>query len=132
MAPRLAAALLGLFGAVAMLLAAVGVYGVVSYVVAGRTREFGLRMALGARPRDVAWLVVRKGITPVWIAMLIGLGVSVAAMWLLASFLYGVSASDRMTYAAAAILLVVVALLASFIPARRATKVDPMIALRCE
>jgi predicted permease len=131
-APRLAAALLGVFGAVAMLLAAVGVYGVVSYVVAGRTREFGLRMALGARPRDVAWLVVRKGMTPVWIGMLIGLGVSLAATWLLASFLYGVSASDPMTYSAAAILLVVVALLASFIPARRATKVDPMIALRCE
>src|SRR5262245_19812763 len=132
MAPRLAAALLGVFGAVAMLLAAVGVYGVVSYVVAGRTREFGLRMALGARPRNVAWLALRGGMTPVWIGIVIGLGASLAATRLLESFLYGVSASDPMAYAAAAILLGAVALLASFIPAWRTTKVDPMIALRCE
>ena len=132
MAPRLAAALLGVFGAAAMLLAAVGIYGVVSYAVAGRTREFGLRMALGARPRNVVWLVLRKGMAPVWIGMLIGLGASLAATRLLESYLYGVSASDPMTFVAAAILLGVVALLASCIPARRATKVDPMIALRYE
>jgi predicted permease len=132
MAPRLAAALLGVFGAVAMLLAAVGIYGVVSHAVARRTREFGLRMALGARPRNVAWLALRGGMTPVWIGMLIGLVASLAAMRLLESFLYGVSASDPMTYAATAILLGIVALLASFIPARRATKVDPMAALRGE
>jgi macrolide transport system ATP-binding/permease protein len=132
MAPGLAAALLGVFGAVAMLLAAVGIYGVVSYVVAGRTREFGLRMALGARPRNVAWLALRGGMTPVWIGIVIGLGASLAATRLLESFLYGVSASDPMTYAAAAALLGAVALLASFIPARRATKVDPMVALRVE
>jgi predicted permease len=132
MAPRLAAGLLGVFGAVAMLLAAVGIYGVVSYFVAGRTREFGLRMALGARPSNVARLALRGGMTPVWIGMAIGLGASLAATRLLASFLYGVSASDPITYAAAAVLLGAVALLASFIPARRATKVDPMVALRCE
>jgi len=132
MAPRLAAALLGVFGAVAALLAAVGIYGVVSHVVAGRTREFGLRMALGARPREVAWLALRKGMTPVWIGVAIGLVASLALTRLLESFLYGVRASDPMTYAAAGSLLVGVALLASFIPAWRATKVDPMIALRFE
>jgi predicted permease len=132
MAPQLAAAVLGVFGAVAMLLAAVGIYGVVSYAVAQRTREFGLRMALGALPRNVAWLALRKGMAPVWMGMAIGLVASLAATRLLESFLYGVSASDPMTYAAAAILLGAVALLASYIPARRATKVDPMIALRSE
>jgi putative ABC transport system permease protein len=132
MAPGLAAALLGVFSAVAMLLAAVGIYGVVSYAVIGRTREFGLRMALGAKPRNVAWLALRGGMTPVWIGIVIGLGAALAATRLLESFLYGVSASDPMTYAAAVILLGAVALLASFIPAWRTTKVDPMIALRCE
>jgi putative ABC transport system permease protein len=134
MAPRLAAALLGVFGVVAALLASVGIYGVVSYAVAQRTREFGLRMALGAQPRNVAWLALRGGMTPVWIGMAIGLGAALAATRLLEleSFLYGVSASDPMTYAAMTILLGTVALLASFIPARRATKVDPMVALRSE
>lgn len=134
MAPRLAAALLGVFGAVAALLAAVGIYGIVSYAVAQRTREFGLRMALGAQPRNVAWLALRGGMTPVWIGMAIGLGSALAATRLLEleSFLYGVRASDPMTYAAMTILLGTVALLASFIPARRATKVDPIIALRSE
>jgi predicted permease len=132
LAPGLAAALLGVFGAVAMLLAAVGIYGVVSYAVAGRTREFGLRMALGAQPRNVAWLALRGGMTPVWIGALIGLAVSLATTRLLESFLYSVSAYDPITYAAAAVLLAAAALLASFIPARRATKVDPMVALRSE
>jgi ABC-type antimicrobial peptide transport system permease subunit len=115
-----------------MLLAAVGIYGVVSYAVIGRTREFGLRMALGAKPGNVAWLALRGGMTPVWIGIVIGLGAALAATRLLESFLYGVSVSDPMTYAAAVILLGAVALLASFIPAWRTTKVDPMVALRCE
>ncbi|HEX5080552.1 MAG TPA: ADOP family duplicated permease [Blastocatellia bacterium] len=132
MAPGLAAALLGAFGAVAMLLAAVGIYGVVSYAVTRRTREFGLRMALGAQARNVAWLALRGGMTPVWIGMAIGLAASLALTRLLESFLYGVSAYDPLAYAAAAVLLVTGALLASFIPARRATKVDPMVALRRE
>ncbi len=132
LAPRLAAMLLGIFGAVAMLLAAVGIYGVVSYAVAQRTREFGLRMALGARPRNVVWLVLRRGLLPVWIGMLVGLGASLAVMRLLESFLYGVSVSDPVTLAAVAILLGGVALLASYIPAQRATKVDPMVALKYE
>jgi predicted permease len=130
LAPGLAATLLGAFGAAAMLLAAVGIYGVVSYAVTGRTREFGLRMALGAQARNVAWLALRGGMTPVWIGMAIGLAASLAVTRLLESFLYGVSAYDPITYAAAAVLLVAGALLASLIPARRATKVDPMVALR--
>ena len=132
MAPRLAATLLGIFAAVAMLLAAVGIYGVVSYAVAQSTREFGIRMALGALPGKVVWLVLRRGMLPVWIGMLIGMGASPAVTRLLGSFLYGVSVTDPMTFAAVVILLGGVAILASYVPARRATKVDPMVALRYE
>jgi macrolide transport system ATP-binding/permease protein len=131
-APRLAAVLLGVFGAVAMLLAAVGIYGVVSYAVAQGTREFGLRMALGALPRNVAWLVLRRGMLPVWIGMLIGLGASLAVTRLLTSYLYSVSATDPLAFMAVVVLLGGAALLASYYPARRATKVDPMVSLRYE
>jgi predicted permease len=132
LAPRLAATLLGVFGGVAMLLATVGVYGVVAFAVSQRTREIGIRMALGASQRDVARLVLRRGMAPVWIGMLIGAGSALAVTRLLASFLYGVSVTDPATFAAVALLFGIVSLVAAYIPARRATKVDPMIALRCE
>ncbi len=131
-APRLAAALLGVFGLAALLLAAIGIYGVVSYVVSQRTREIGIRMALGAKSRDVALAVLRRGMIPVLIGIGVGLAGAVAATRLIESFLYGVSATDPLTFVAVPLLLGAIALLASFLPARRATKVDPMVALRYE
>jgi predicted permease len=124
--------LLAVFAAVALILAAVGIYGVMSYSVTRRTHEIGIRMALGATPRDVLGMIVGQGLA----LASVGVGVGVAAAYgvtrVLESLLYGVSPTDPLTFAATALLLASVAVAASFIPARRATRVDPMVALRYE
>jgi predicted permease len=129
---RMAAIALGSFGVLALVLAAVGIYGVMSHVVAGRTREIGLRMALGAQLSDVRKLIVRQGMWLAAIGSLIGLALALTGARLLKSFLYGVSATDPLTFTGIGLLLLTIALLACWIPARRASRVDPMIALRAE
>ncbi|MGH9404579.1 MAG: ABC transporter permease [Terriglobia bacterium] len=123
------AAALGILG---LILAIVGVYGVISYSASQRTHEIGIRMALGAKPRDIWRIVFGQGLGIVGAGVLIGVLGSLAITRVMASFLYGVSAHDPVTYVAVALLIAVVALLACYIPARRATKVDPMVALRYE
>ena len=129
---KMAAGVLTSFGVLALLLAAVGIYGVMSYVVAGRTREIGLRMALGAQSADVLRLILRQGMLLAAIGAIIGLAIGLGGTRLLKTLLYGVSAVDPMTFAAVTLLLGSVTLLACWLPAHRATRVDPMIALRAE
>jgi putative ABC transport system permease protein len=124
--------LIGLFAALALLLAIVGLYGVVSYMVVQRRREIGVRMALGAQSRNVVFLVLKQGLRPTLLGMVIGLAGASALMRLLERLLFGVSSTDLSTFIGVAMLLIGVALLACWIPARRATKIDPMTALRCE
>src|SRR6266480_3354157 len=131
-APRMGAALLTLFGGLALVLAAIGVYGVLSYSVNQQTREIGIRMAMGAERAHVLRLVVGQGLRLAGVGVLLGVIVAVAVMRQLSGLLFGISAYDPMTFAAVAVLLVLVAFLACYIPARRASCVDPLVALRHE
>jgi putative ABC transport system permease protein len=129
---RLNLLLLGSFAALALLLALIGLYGVISYAVTQRRSELGLRLALGAQRRDILRLVIGQGMKLALLGVALGTMAALFATRLMTSLLFNVSASDPLTYGAIAALLVLVTLLACWIPARRATKVDPLIALRCE
>jgi len=130
--PRFRTLLLVAFAGMAVVLAAVGIYGLISYSVAQRTREIGIRMALGAQARQVMMPVLRQGFVLAVAGIAIGLAGSVLAARLLSSFLFGIEPSDPLTYALVSALLLFVTLLASFIPSRRALRVDPLTALRAE
>ncbi len=127
---RFSMLLLGVFASLALVLAAVGIYGVMSYSVAQRTREIGIRMALGAQRSDVLKMTVRQGLQLVFMGLVIGLGAAFALTRVMVGLLFGVSATDPKTFLTISLVLVSVALLASYIPALRAMKVDPMVALR--
>jgi putative ABC transport system permease protein len=129
---RLAASVAGALGGLALVLASIGVYGVVSYAVSRRLREVGIRMVLGATSRDVRSLVLRQALRPVAIGALIGAGAAAGVSRVLESVLFGVSALDAAAFVAAAAFLFAVATLASWLPARRAMSVDPMVTLRYE
>ena len=131
-ARRFSMILLAVFALLALILAAVGIYGVISYSVAQRTREVGIRMALGAKTIDVLNLVMRDGLKLVFVGIIVGLGGALLLTRLMTTLLFGVTATDALTYVTVALGLIIVALFACCIPARRATKVDPLVALRSE
>jgi predicted permease len=130
--PRFAMLLMGAFSLLALLLASIGMYGVISYSVAQRIQEIGIRMALGAKRRNVFGMVLGQGARLAGLGIAIGLLVALGVTRLMSSFLYGVQSTDPFTFAAVCLLLLATALLACYLPARRATRVDPMVALRHE
>lgn len=130
--PRLYTLLLGVFAVIALLLASIGIYGVMSYSVTERTHEIGIRMALGAGQADVLGFVIKQGLTLTMIGLAIGVAVSLALTRLMESLLFGVSSTDPLTFVVISLLLAIVSIFATYLPARRATRVDPMIALRYE
>jgi predicted permease len=129
---RSLATLLTIFGALALILTSIGLYGTISHAVARRTRELGIRMALGAEKQDVLWAVMRQALVVVLIGVAIGIPAAAVATRLIASMLFTVGTSDPITIAATIFVMFATALLATWIPARRAVRVDPMIALRCD
>jgi putative ABC transport system permease protein len=129
---RLVTRLLGFFSSLALMLAALGLYGVMAFAVTQRQQEIGIRMAIGAQRRDILQMILRDGLKLVVIGVVVGLAGSLMFDRLLQGLLFGVSAYDPLTFVAIAGLLTVIATLACFLPARRATKVDPMVALRAE
>ena len=131
-AGRFNTTLLSIFAAVALVLTIIGLYGVMSYSVAQRTNEIGIRMALGAQTRDVLGLIVKDGLKLVFMGLVLGISGALALTRVLATLLFGVATRDPMTFVAIAVLLSIVAMLACYIPAWRATRVDPLEALRCE
>ena len=124
--------MLGIAGAMALVLGIIGIYGVISYTVSQRQREIGIRLALGAQSGDVLQMVLRQGARMALVGVAIGVGAALGLTGLMRSLLFGVTARDPMTFAAVAALLILVSLLASYIPARRAMLVDPIVALRYE
>jgi predicted permease len=129
---RLIAKLSAFFGLLAVTLAAIGLYGVMSYTVARRTNEIGLRMALGARASNVVGIILREVLVLIFVGAIVGIGISWGLTRLVKSLLFGLTATDPLTFAAAGVLLVLVGMLAGFLPGRRASRIDPMIALRYE
>ena len=131
-ADRMVAVLLSIFGGAALLLAAIGIYGVMAYSVAQRTHEIGIRIALGAERHDIFKLIVGQGLMLILIGAGLGLALAIALTRVLKNLLFDVSATDPLTFSVIAVLLIAVALLACYLPARRATKVNPLVALRYE
>jgi len=130
--PRFNTTLLSIFAAVALVLTVVGLYGVMSYAVAQRTNEIGIRLALGAQTKDVLSLIIKQGLQLILLGLAIGLLVAVALMKIISGLLFGVTTKDPFTFVAVAVVLTFIALLACYVPARRATRVDPLEALRYE
>ena len=130
--PRFTMLLLATFAAVALLLAAIGLYGVIGFAVAQRTREIGVRVAVGAQRRDVLRLVMRRGMLPIATGLVIGIAAAVALSHLIAGLLYGITPTDPATLLTVTMFLTAIAVMAIYLPARRATRIDPLIALRAE
>jgi len=129
---RLSLVLMGAFATLALVLSALGLYGAIAYSVSQRTREFGVRIALGGRRQDVLFLVMKEGLWQALAGIIAGAILALAAARAMAGLLFGVTSTDPLTFAGVAILLLATAVVACFVPAHRATKVDPMVALRCE